>query len=146
MNMTNLEPRCCSNIYYNNFYKYQDLLESVGLTLKYDANYYTIGVEIVSQASLNDELWDAITWVQRKFWKLNRKVLAKEHRQSGSKTVVSNRHYGYKMYEHSTYISEPPKEAFDLVEGFIFINKYHKIPETIKRMMDEEEAEKMLEG
>ncbi len=67
MNMTNLEPRCCSNIYYNNFYKYQDLLESVGLTLKYDASYYTIGVEIVSQASLNDELWNAITWIQKKF-------------------------------------------------------------------------------
>ncbi len=50
------------------------------------------------------------------------------------------------MFEHSTYILEPPKEAFNLVEGFIFINKYREIPESIKRMMDEEEAEKMLEG
>jgi hypothetical protein len=43
-------------------------------------------------------------------------------------------------------LCEPPDEAFDLVEGFIFINKNHEIPESIKRMMDEEKAERMLRG
>ena len=145
--MTNLKPRCCSNIYYNNFYKYRDLLESVGLTLKYDTRYYTIGVEIVSQASLSDELWDAITWIQRRFWKVTKDIMAAEHKQENSKIVVSNYHYGYHVYHYNNNCADkPPKEAFDLVEGFIFINKYHEIPESIKRMMDEEEVEKILEG
>lgn len=146
MNMTNLEPRYCNNIYYNSFYKYKDLLESVCLTLKCDIRYYTTDSERIYKTNLSDELWEAITWIQKKFWKLNRKAETGEHRQDGSNTVVSNFHYGAHPYEHNTSIPKPPKEAFDLVEGFIFISKNHEIPETIKRMMDEEEAEKMLEG
>ena len=38
--MTKLQPRRVDSIYYNNYYKYQDLLESVGLTLKGDSRYY----------------------------------------------------------------------------------------------------------
>lgn len=146
MNMTKLQPRCVDNIYYNNYYKYQDLLESVGLTLKGDSRYYLGSQIIIPKAGLNDELWDAITWVQKRFWKITRLVIAAEHKQENSKTVVSNCYYGSQVYEHDRYEDEPPKEVFDLVEGFIFINKYHEIPESIKRMMDEEEVEKILEG
>lgn len=144
--MTKLEPRCIDYIYYNNFFKYQDLLESVGLTLKGNSRYYLGGQITVPKASLNNELWDTITWIQIKFWKLTRPVIAAEHKQENSKIIVSNCYYGSQIYEHDRYIDKPPKEAFDLVKGFIFINKNHEIPETIKRMMDEEEAEKMLEG
>lgn len=146
MNMTKLQPRCVDNIYYNNYYKYQDLLESVGLTLKGDSRYYIGSQIIVHKASLNDELWDAITWIQKRFWKITRPVIATEHKKENSRTVVSNFYYGSQVFEHDKYETEPPKEAFDLVEGFIFINKNHEIPESIKRMMDEEEAERMLRG
>lgn len=146
MNMTKLQPRCVDNIYYNNYYKYQDLLESVGLTLEGDSRYYIGNSVLVHENNLSDELWDTITWIQKRFWKITRPVIAAEHRQENSRTVVSNFHYGSQVFEHNEYVDEPPKEAFDLVEGFIFINKNHEIPESIKRMMDEEEAEKMLEG
>lgn len=72
--------------------------------------------------------------------------MAAEHKQENFRTVVSNLYYGSQVYKHDKYVNEPPKEAFDLVEGFIFINKYREIPESIKRMMDEEEAEMMLRG
>lgn len=61
MNITKLEPRCIDHIYYNNYYKHHDLLESVGLTLKGDLRYYIGRQIIVPKASLNNELWDTIT-------------------------------------------------------------------------------------
>ena len=72
--------------------------------------------------------------------------MAAEHKQENSKIVVSNYHYGYHVYHDNNCVDKPPKEAFDLVEGFIFINKNHEIPESNKRMMDEEKAERMLRG
>lgn len=63
MNMTKLQPRYCSGIYYNNYHTNKDLLRSVGLTLKNDIHYYTIGSEDIPRQFLNDELWEAITWI-----------------------------------------------------------------------------------
>ena len=144
--MTNLTPKCVDNIYFNDYHPAKDLFQSISLTFKEDIHYYNPreGV-IVPKEFLGDELWNAITWIQMKFQDITRKVVAAVHKQKDSKTVVTNYFNGnYSFSGESEF--EPPKEAFDLVKGFIFINKYREIPESIKRMMDEEEAEKMLEG
>ena len=153
MNMTNLTPKCIGNICFNDYQPIKDLFQSVSLTLKDDIHYYNhIEGVIVPKEFLSDELWNAITWVQMKFWDITRNIVASVHKRKDSKTVVINYFNGNYNFlwnnkpEPPDNIANPPKEAFDLVEGFIFINKYHEIPETIKRMMDEEEAEKMLEG
>lgn len=145
MNMTKLQPRYCSGIYYNNYHTNKDLLRSVGLTLKNDIHYYTIGSEDIPRQFLNDELWEAITWIQIKFYALTIDVIGGIFRKKDSSTAVTNYLNGVSVYWYET-LNEPPDEAFDLVEGFIFINKYREIPESIKRMMDEEEAERMLRG
>ena len=111
--MTKLQPRCTNHIYYNNCYVYEDLLESVGLTLKNDFQYYKGNSVIVSKASLDKELWNAITWIQKRFWKLTRPVMAAEHKQENSKIIVSNYNNGSQVYKHDAYTFEPPKEAFD---------------------------------
>lgn len=145
MNMTNLEPRCCSNIYYNNYHTSRDLLESVGLTIKNNIYYCTIGSVEVPRQFLSDELWEAISWIQLKFYAVTIYTLGGIYRRKDSNIVVTNYRNSISVHGFET-MDKPPKEAFDLVESFIFINKYHEIPETIKRMMDEEEVEMMLEG
>lgn len=153
MNMTNLIPKCIGNIYFNDYQPIKDLFQSVSLTLKDDIHYYNHreGV-IVPKEFLSDELWNAITWIQMKFWDITRNIVADVHKRKDSKTVVTNYFNGNYNFlwdnkpKPPNDISSPPKEAFDLVEGFIFINKNHEIPESIKRMMDEEEAERLLEG
>lgn len=151
--MTNLIPKCIGNFYFNNYHSIKDLFQSVSLTLKDDIYYYNHreGV-IVPKEFLSDELWNAITWIQMKFWNITRNIVAGVHKRKDSKTVVTNYFNGNYNFlwdnkpKPPNDIFSPPKEAFDLVEGFIFINKYHEIPESIKRMMDEEEAERLLEG
>lgn len=145
MNMTKLQPRYNANIYYNNCHTSRDLLESVGLTLKNNIHYFTTGSVEVPRQFLSDELWEAITWIQLKFYAVTIYTLGGIYRRKDSNIVVANYRNGISVHGFET-MDKPPKEAFDLVEGFIFINKNHEIPETIKRMMDEEEAERMLEG
>lgn len=144
--MTNLTPKCIDNIYFNDYQPIKDLFQSVSLTLKDDIHYYNYreGV-IVPKEFLSDELWNAITWIQMKFWDITRNIVANIHKRKDSKTVVTNYFNGNYSFSWESEF-EPPKEAFNLVEGFIFISKNHEIPESIKRMMDEEEVEKILEG
>lgn len=146
MNMTNLTPRCINNIYFNDYHPFRDLFKSVSLTLKNDMHYYNpLDSEVVPRQFLSDDLWEAISWIQNRFFEDTVNVLSDEHKKVGSNTVVVN-HYNSDYTISSNTLFKPPDEAFDLVEGFIFINKNHEIPESIKRMMDEEEAERMLRG
>lgn len=143
--MTKLQPRRVDNIYYNNYHTSRDLLESVGLTLKNDIHYYTKGSVDVLRQFLSDEVWEAINWVQLKFYATTIYTMGGIYRNKESNIVVANYRNGISVRGFETS-NKPPKEAFDLVEGFIFINKNHEIPESIKRMMDEEKAERMLKG
>lgn len=149
MNMTKLEPRCIDTIYYDDYYPNKDLLKSVGITLKNYIHYYTTGSTRVPRQFLSDDLWEAISWIQLKFYELTINVVGDRYKKKDFDTVIVTYHngasahirtYGYEVLDY------PPDEAFDLVEGFIFINKYREIPESIKRMMDKEEAEMILRG